>query len=144
MYYRYFITTLLFFTLIMRSFAEENLMHNEKKNEAYMPPTEDLMQEHGILNRVLLIYEEIIARLDHGEFPQKALKDAVDIIETFIENYHEKTEEEYIFPLFEKAKKKLNLVKTLRLQHQKGRAITAQLKEILLLKKHDAKNMGLT
>lgn len=31
-----------------------------------VPPTEDLMREHGVLKRVLLIYEEAERRLRHG------------------------------------------------------------------------------
>ena len=36
-------------------------MKQEEKEEE-IPPTEDLMREHGVLNRILLIYEEIIKR----------------------------------------------------------------------------------
>jgi hemerythrin-like domain-containing protein len=43
-------------------------------------------------------------------------------------------EEQYIFPLFEKQNKKTRLVKTLRNQHTKGRAVTARLKEIASLR----------
>lgn len=104
--------------------------------EFEIPPTEDLMQEHGILNRVLLIYDEIIKRIDNNiEFPLSALERAIDIIKSFIQDHHEKLEENYIFPLFEKNKKELQLVKTLRKQHAKGREITAQLKDIISEKK---------
>jgi hemerythrin-like domain-containing protein len=103
----------------------------EENNEEEIPLTEDLMREHGILNRILLIYEEIIQRLEHNEFPQTALFQSVTIIQEFIENYHEKLEEDYLFPLFEKKKKERILIKTLRKQHIRGRTITAQLKKIL-------------
>jgi hypothetical protein len=33
-----------------------------------IPPTEDLMREHGVLKRILLIYEDVILRL-HGQKP---------------------------------------------------------------------------
>jgi hypothetical protein len=39
-----------------------------EKEEFAIPPTEDLMKEHGILSRVLLIYEEIIKRIDNNNF----------------------------------------------------------------------------
>jgi hemerythrin-like domain-containing protein len=103
----------------------------EQKEEFAIPITEDLMREHGILNRTLLIYDEIIRRIDaHEDFPIEALQGAIAIIKSFIEDYHEKIEEDYLFPLFEKAKKEIRLVKTLRSQHTKGRALTAQLLEI--------------
>lgn len=99
----------------------------EEYKEEEIPFTEDLMREHGGLNRVLLIYEEIIKRLEHDEFPKDSLLQALTIIKDFIESYHEKLEENYIFPLFEKNKKEVNLVKTLRKQHQSGREITEKL-----------------
>ena len=47
-----------------------------------MSHNEDIRQEHALLNRVLLIYEE-----------------AAQIIQHFIERYHEKLEEDHVFPL---------------------------------------------
>lgn len=104
----------------------------EKKdqNEEEIPLTEDLMREHGVLNRILLIYEELINRFENDEFPLKMLDAATAIIQEFIENYHEKLEEDYVFPLFEKQNKQIKLIKTLRIQHAKGREITAHLKTI--------------
>lgn len=96
--------------------------------EEDIPFTEDLMKEHGLLNRVLLIYDKVISMQD---IPVEPLKKAVNIIESFIENYHEKNEENYIFPLFEKAKLKVELVRTLKAQHVRGREVTAAIKKIL-------------
>lgn len=106
-------------------------MHMKKVEAEEIPLTEDLMREHGVLNRLLLIYEEVIKRTDHVTFPKHALAQAVTIVQEFIENYHEKLEEDYIFPLFEKHKVEQKLVKALRTQHIRGRAITAQLKKIV-------------
>lgn len=102
----------------------------KKENEEQIPLTEDLMREHGILNRILLIYEELIKRFENGEMQLKALDQAATIIKDFIENYHEKLEEDFLFPVFEKKKVQVKLIKTLRLQHSKGRDITAKLKTI--------------
>lgn len=105
---------------------------NPKKEELEIPFTEDLMREHGILNRILLIYEEIIKRIDNNtDFSIVSLNMAIHIIKTFIEDYHEKLEEDYIFPLFEKNKKEIRLVKTLKNQHIKGREITSKLRTTL-------------
>jgi hemerythrin-like domain-containing protein len=103
----------------------------EEKKEERITLTEDLMREHGVLNRLLLIYEEIIRRIEQNELAKNALAQSVNIVQEFIENYHEKLEEDYVFPLFEKNKKQVNLVKTLRKQHTRGKAITAKLKEII-------------
>lgn len=89
-------------------------------------PAEDLMQEHGVLNRILLIYEEGVRRLETaGETPPaEQLEASANIIRRFIEDYHEKLEEEFLFPRFEKAGKLIELVAVLRRQHQAGRKLT--------------------
>jgi hemerythrin-like domain-containing protein len=88
-------------------------------------PAEDLMREHGVLRRLLLVYEEAVRRLDgKREFPAEQVKSAGGIIRRFIEDYHEKLEEEFVFPRFEKAGKLVDLVRVLRAQHQAGRALT--------------------
>ncbi len=51
-----------------------------------------------------------------------------EIIHWFIEGYHERREEEFLFPRFEKARKLVDLVKTLREQHQAGRCLTQYIK----------------
>ena len=99
---------------------------NEKQSkEIEVGPPEDLMREHGVLKRVLLIYGEALRRLDaKQDFPSDALADAAGIIRSFIENYHEKLEEDFLFPRFEKANQLVDLVKVLRTQHQAGRRVT--------------------
>ena len=88
-------------------------------------PPEDLMREHGVLNRILLIYEEGIRRVEAKQpFPSETVAAAADIIRRFIEQYHEKLEEDHLFPRFEKANKLVDLVATLRRQHQAGRKLT--------------------
>ena len=88
-------------------------------------PPEDLMREHGVLNRILLIYEEGVRRVDAKQpFPAETVANAADIIRRFIEQYHEKLEEDHIFPRFEKANKLVDLVGSLRRQHQAGRKLT--------------------
>ena len=91
-------------------------------------PPEDLMREHGVLNRILLIYDECLVRL-HGQknLELGPLVGAAKIIRTFIEDYHEKLEEDHLFPRFEKAGKLVDLVKVLREQHQAGRRLTGEI-----------------
>ena len=95
------------------------------KEEEEVSPAEDLMREHGVLKRVLLIYEEAIRRMTaNQELPVETVADSAKIIRNFIEDYHEKLEENFLFPRFEKAGKLTDLVKTLRDQHQAGRRVT--------------------
>ena len=100
----------------------------EKEDEDDVSPPEDLMREHGILKRVLLVYDEAIRRIDaKQELSPDAVRDAATIIRTFIEDYHEKLEEDYLFPRFEKAGRLTDLTKVLRAQHQAGRRLTEQI-----------------
>jgi hemerythrin-like domain-containing protein len=87
--------------------------------------TEDLMREHGVLNRILLIYEEGLRRIRGKEevVPDVFHKPAM-LVRKFVEDYHEKLEEKFIFPEFEKANKLVDLVKVLRQQHEAGRKVT--------------------
>jgi len=86
---------------------------------------EDLMREHGALNRILLIYEEGLRRLRNKEdVPPDVFHRPATLVRTFVEDYHEKLEERFIFPEFEKAKKHADLVKVLREQHEAGRKVT--------------------
>lgn len=103
----------------------------KQKDEDEVSPTEDLMREHGVLRRVLLVYGEVLRRFDAGkEVPPDALAHSALIIRAFIEDYHEKDEEEFIFPRFEKAHKLTDLVATLRAQHQAGRKLTAEVQRL--------------
>jgi hemerythrin-like domain-containing protein len=103
--------------------------------EDQVAPAEDLMREHGVLNRILLIYDEGLRRLKDGsELNPEVLSKAAGIIHHFIEDYHEKLEEDYLFPRFEKAGKLVELVRVLRLQHQAGRRVTAEIESLTNLK----------
>jgi hemerythrin-like domain-containing protein len=94
-------------------------------------PTEDLMREHGLLNRVLLIYEECDRRIvAKSDFDPKALAESAGIIRNFIESYHEKLEEDHLFPRFRKAGKLVELVDTLQAQHAAGRRVTEEIQRL--------------
>jgi hemerythrin-like domain-containing protein len=88
-------------------------------------PPEDLMREHGVLKRILLVYIEALRRLDaHQDLPPEPIADSAKIIREFIEDYHEKLEEDFLFPRFKKANKLVDLVDVLLQQHQGGRRLT--------------------
>jgi hemerythrin-like domain-containing protein len=97
----------------------------KEKEEDEVSPAEDLMREHGVLKRVLLIYREVMNRIDSKrDFPPDVVMSSAKLIRTFVEDYHEKLEEDYLFPRFRKAGKLVDLVEVLNQQHQKGRALT--------------------
>jgi hemerythrin-like domain-containing protein len=98
--------------------------------EADIGPGEDLMREHGVLRRALLVYREAGRRLATGEMDPGALADCARLIRRFVEDYHERQEEDFIFPRFERAKKLTELVATLRAQHQAGRQLTDRIQAL--------------
>jgi len=84
-----------------------------------------MMREHGVLNRVLLVYEEGMRRLrDKEEVPPDVFHKTATLVRKFVEDYHEKLEENFIFPEFERQTKMPDLVKVLRAQHDAGRKMT--------------------
>jgi hemerythrin-like domain-containing protein len=90
--------------------------------------TEDLMREHGVLRRILVVYRETAAvlRKAPGGLDAAALGQAAGLFKTFGEDYHErKLEEQHIFPAVRKAGgEAAGLVATLLAQHDRGREIT--------------------
>lgn len=107
---------------------------SEKKSAEDISPAEDLMREHGVLNRILLIYDDHLRMLAAKQtFDGSILVNAADIIRHFVEEYHEKLEEEFLFPRFRKAGKLVSLVDTLLAQHKAGRLLTAQIRELAAL-----------
>ena len=92
-------------------------------------PAEDLMREHAVLSRVMMIYDDAALRLETGglDIDPGVLTQASGIVKTFIEDYHEKLEENYLFPRFEKSGLHKDLVAILRMQHAVGRRLTAEI-----------------
>ena len=84
--------------------------------------TEDLMREHGVIRRVLVVYRECASRLRVTPTAQIAepVQRAASLMRRFGEDYHEKQlEEAHIFPALANAD-----TKALLAQHQRGREIT--------------------
>jgi hemerythrin-like domain-containing protein len=107
-----------------RSGGKRGSAERENKMPDVTPP-EDLMREHGVLNRVLLIYEATMRKFAANEsFDASVISQAAQIVRDFIEDYHERNEEQQIFPRFRKAGQLVDLVDTLYQQHQAGRRLT--------------------
>jgi hemerythrin-like domain-containing protein len=100
----------------------------EAAEQKEVTATEDLMREHGILRRALLVYQESVVKLrqDAGAFPADALEKTAQLFRVFGEDYHEKRlEEGYIIPLIKKAQGPVAAYGDILLaQHQRGREIT--------------------
>jgi hemerythrin-like domain-containing protein len=104
---------------------KEKEKEKEKEEGEDVGPGEDLMREHGVLRRVLLVHAEVVRALNASkEVDPAVLQRTGKLIRSFVEDYHEKQEENFVFPRFEKAGKLVPLVETLRAQHRAGRKIT--------------------
>jgi hemerythrin-like domain-containing protein len=105
---------------------------------------EDLMMEHALLNRILLIYDEIVDRLKNKkEFYANIILVAAYIIRSFIEDYHEKIEEQYIFPVLLKHNKHNDLINELTEQHKIGRRLTDQIIILSMIEPNDINSVML-
>ena len=111
--------------------------NDENKNDAPAPgeaepievtATEDLMREHGILRRALLVYQEsaVMLRMDPARGMPDILEKTANLFRVFGEEYHEKKlEETFIFPAVKKtANAATAYVDILLAQHVRGREIT--------------------
>jgi hemerythrin-like domain-containing protein len=90
--------------------------------------TEDLMREHGVLRRALLVFQESAVKLraDAAAISPEALQRTAKLFRTFGEEYHEKKlEEAHIFPTVKNANGlAAAYVGVLTAQHQRGREVT--------------------
>jgi hemerythrin-like domain-containing protein len=102
--------------------------HDDDKKEEDVSATEDLMREHGVIRRVLVIYRESALRLrvSPATVSSDALLRSAKLMRSFGEDYHEKQlEEAHIFPAVKKAGgPAAGEIDALLAQHQRGREIT--------------------
>jgi hemerythrin-like domain-containing protein len=97
-------------------------------SEGEVTANEDLMREHGILRRILIVYRETAPKLvaNAAAVDAAALGAATTLFQRFGERYHEQLlEEQHIFPLVRKSGgEAAGLIDTLLAQHARGREIT--------------------
>lgn len=99
-----------------------------RHGEAEVTPGEDLMQEHGVLERIVTVYDTVAQRMERGEQVDPTIvAQAAGIVRRFVEDYHERTEEKFVFPRLQAAGREAALVSILLKQHQRGRELTDEL-----------------
>jgi hemerythrin-like domain-containing protein len=95
--------------------------------EKEVTAAEDLMREHGVLRRILILYREAapLIAADPAKVDAASLGQAAALFRDFGERYHEQMlEEQNIFPRVRKAGgEAAGLVDTLLAQHARGREI---------------------
>jgi hemerythrin-like domain-containing protein len=103
------------------------------EKEKKVGAVEDLMREHGVLRRALLVYRQSAAQLRAGAaIDPKRLRQTAQLFRDFGENYHERMlEQAHIFPALRKAQSPAAaLVATLVAQHDRGREITDYIRAV--------------
>ncbi|MCB4791571.1 MAG: hemerythrin domain-containing protein [Elusimicrobia bacterium] len=81
-------------------------------------------QQHAAVTRVVVIYNDILSRLENKETPPlDAYREATHISRDFMQNFHEKMEEKYIFSRFRKPSREYDIVQVLIRQHRAGHKI---------------------
>jgi hemerythrin-like domain-containing protein len=104
---------------------EAERAHHE---EAEVTPGEDLMQEHGVLERVVIVYDTAALRIERNEsLDPTVVAKAAGIVRRFVEDYHERTEEKFVFPRLQAAGREVALVTILLRQHERGRQLTDEI-----------------
>jgi hemerythrin-like domain-containing protein len=101
---------------------------DENKKGGEVTATEDLMREHGVLRRALLVYTIAAGKLhsNSSSIPPDALQKTAKLFRAFGEEYHEKKlEEAYIFPAVKQAGGEAATYPDILItQHNRGREIT--------------------
>lgn len=105
-----------------------SVKNNDQGKEPEVSATEDLMREHGVIRRALLVYFEVVPKLRtrSSTVDPAALHQTAQLFRSFGEDYHERMlEEQHIFPLIRKQGGELKrYADILTEQHNRGREIT--------------------
>ena len=110
------------------AFADDRQAAPAKKADAEAVPvaaSERLMRDNALTLRVLLLYAAAGRRLGQGEDLESGIfTQSAEVMRDFVHGYHEKVEEEQVFPRFKKAGRMVDLVDVLQAQHAAGRQLT--------------------
>jgi len=86
--------------LIGESFQKSSNAGEKEEKEPEVTATEDLMREHGVIRRALLVYIETAPKLrqNASNVDAAVLRQVAQLFRTFGEDYHERMlEEQHIF-----------------------------------------------
>lgn len=88
---------------------------------------DDLMREHGLMNRLILLYKESANSVRQNDDARDVLKSTAKIMLEFIHEFHEENEENAVYPLFNDDKKLHRITRIMEEQHDVGKLITQQI-----------------
>ena len=104
-----------------------------KEKKIRVSPIEDLNGEHGVVDRILQICDEIVKRLEKNVvIPPEVISKTVELVRSFVHGHHEKLEDNFLFPRLRQGGKLVDLTRILEQQHKAGGRL---LEEILTLEK---------
>ena len=108
--------------------ADQKPEASKEKDEKEVGAVEDLMREHGVIRRALLVYRKMASKLRAApaSLDPDLLRRTATMFRTFGEDYHEeRLEETHIFPTIKKAAgPAASYVDVLVAQHKRGRELT--------------------
>lgn len=85
---------------------------------------EDLMREHGLFNRLILLYKESAQRAKENGDSTDVLRSAAEITMEYIHEFHEEFEENEVYPQFDDNRKLHRITEIMEDQHETGKQIT--------------------
>ena len=128
---RWLIGTTSALLLATPALAQQTTPTKTKAAEGGIPATERLMRDSGILLRLLAIYETGGRRLGSGEdIEPTVFTQTAETMRDFVHGYHEKQEEEQVFPRFKKAGRMVDVIDVLQAQQAAGQKLTAHILEL--------------
>jgi hypothetical protein len=90
-----------------------------------MSAGERLMRDNALTSRILLLYTAAERRLTQGEDLESGIfTQSAEVMRDFVHGYHEKVEEDDVFPIFKKTGRMVELVTALENQHAAGHQLT--------------------
>ena len=88
--------------------------------QSYSPPMQKLVDEHVLIKRLVALVPRIIDNLDvESAEGRQIVIDGVDFIRNYADKYHHAKEEEILLEYFDEG---LDIIKTIREDHETGRA----------------------
>jgi hemerythrin-like domain-containing protein len=96
-----------------------------RNSAAERSPADSLLLEHGLAERIMLVYERFIKDWKSGEGADLPLINrTAQIAKSCLSDCHERNEERYLFPLFREEGCLAEMVDALEGQHEAGREVT--------------------
>jgi hemerythrin-like domain-containing protein len=102
----------------------------KKAADAMLTPAEILSRNDAVLQRVMLVYETAMRRAGEGEDIEPVVfSQPAEVARDFYHNFHEKAEQELIYPAFKTAGRMVKLVDVLIAQKAVGGKLTDRIIE---------------